>query len=120
MLTNFHIRKFRHEGISGGYGNVDEQHIEQKTKLTAASGIEGRTGTNEEGDGGRDTGELTSWPKGRAVFACDPPSKQAFWMRETRIPLSIRVQGCDFVCHRGDDAVFREIPFVDEVGKVCT
>jgi hypothetical protein len=36
---------------------VDEQHIEQKTKLTAAPSIEGGgTGTYEEGDSGRDTG----------------------------------------------------------------
>jgi hypothetical protein len=55
---------------------VDEQHIEQKTKLTAAPGIErGGTGTNKENDDGRDTGERTSWLKGRAVFACDPPGK---------------------------------------------
>lgn len=64
-------------GNSGGAGEAEGEG--NKTKQAGKKGGDndqgGGAGAGEEGDGGRDTGELTSWPKGRAVSDPDRMSK---------------------------------------------
>ena len=58
------------EGQGGNGGGAGEAEGEgSTTKPASKKGGEDEQGEDagEEGDGGRDTGELTSWPKGRAV-----------------------------------------------------
>lgn len=61
--------EFGHDQIPGGAGEAEGEG--SKTKPASKKGGENDqgegAGAGEEGDGGRDTGELTSWPKGRAV-----------------------------------------------------
>lgn len=68
------------EGQGGNGGGAGEAEGEgSKTKPSSKKGGENDqgegAGAGEEGDGGRDTGELTSWPKGRAVSDPDRMSK---------------------------------------------
>ena len=70
------------EGQSGKGGGTGEGEGEgSKTKPASKKGGDNDqgdgagAGAGEEGDGGRDTGELTSWPKGRAVSDPDRMSK---------------------------------------------
>jgi ParB family chromosome partitioning protein len=82
------LSKFGHDQIPGGAGEgqggngggAGEAEGEgSKTKPAGKKGGENDqgegAGAGEEGDGGRDTGELTSWPKGRAVSDPDRMSK---------------------------------------------
>jgi ParB family chromosome partitioning protein len=67
--------KFRHDEILGGnQGSADKQGTEPKTKPKAAPGTDG----DDTGAGGAepgDLGELTSWPRGRAVSDPDAMKK---------------------------------------------
>lgn len=67
--------KFRHDEISGGnQGGTDKQGTEPKTKPKATPGTDG----DDTGAGGTepgDLGELTSWPRGKAVSDPDAMKK---------------------------------------------
>jgi len=75
--TGGEASKFGHDQIPGGAGEAEGEG--NKTKQAGKKGGDndqgGGAGAGEEGDGGRDTGELTSWPKGRAVSDPDRMSK---------------------------------------------
>lgn len=67
--------KFHHDEISGdNQGGTDKQGTEPKTKPKATSGADG----DDTGAGGTDPGdlgELTSWPRGKAVSDPDAMKK---------------------------------------------
>lgn len=80
--------KFGHDQISGGAGDGQGGNgggageAEGEGSKAKPAGKKGENddqgdaaGAGEEGDSGRDTGELTSWPKGRAVSDPDRMSK---------------------------------------------
>ena len=74
--------KFRHDEISGGnQGGTDKQGTEPKTKPKATPGTDGGTDGDDTGAGGTEPGdlgelgELTSWPRGKAVSDPDAMKK---------------------------------------------
>lgn len=75
--------KFRHDEIPGGnqggnQGGTDKQGTEPKANPKATPGTEGGTDGDDTGAGGTepgDLGELTSWPRGKAVSDPDAMKK---------------------------------------------
>lgn len=69
--------KFGHDQISSGAGEVEGEGSKTKpaSKKSENDDQGDGAGTGKEGDGGRDTGELKNWPKGRAVSDPDCMSK---------------------------------------------
>lgn len=65
-------RKFGHDQISGGEARDDGERSRAADKK---GGDERADGAGENGEAGRDAGELTSWPKGRAVSDPDRMNK---------------------------------------------
>jgi ParB family chromosome partitioning protein len=82
--------KFGHDQIPGGVANAqgengggvnsgegESESSKEKSDSNKSNGSDqgAGSGPGEEGDAGRDTGELTSWPKGRAVSDPDRMNK---------------------------------------------
>lgn len=66
-----------HGGNSGSAGEAEDEGSKAKSASKKGENDDqgDGAGAGEEGDSGRDTGELTSWPKGRAVSDPDRMSK---------------------------------------------
>lgn len=70
--------KFRHDEISGeSQGGAESQSAEPKTKPKPSQEAKDGTEGDDSGDGGEpaDLGELTSWPRGKAVSDPDAMKK---------------------------------------------
>ncbi len=61
-LTNANNEEFCHDKISGDGGTIIKDSGEDKSSKTKKADT-----NNDDDQGGKDHGELTSWPKGRAI-----------------------------------------------------